>query len=69
MTGFAFSRETKEKTMKYIPTKFTLSFATLKPYLLMLVFVICVLNVAIVRADDNSACAYLGAGIDNTIAA
>jgi hypothetical protein len=55
--------------MKYIPTKFTLSFATLKPYLLMLVFVICVLNVAIVRADDNSACAYLGAGIDNTIAA
>jgi OOP family OmpA-OmpF porin len=52
--------------MKLNHTKFAISFATLKPYLLMLLFVLCILNVAIVRADDNARGWYIGAGIGKT---
>ena len=38
--------------MKIDDPKFTISFSTLKPFLLMGIFVICILNAGIVRADD-----------------
>lgn len=33
--------------------KFNIYFATLKPYLLMLIFILCILNAGIVRADEG----------------
>lgn len=48
-----------------ISDKFNISFATLKPYLLMLLFVLCILNAGIVRADENRGW-YLGGSFGKT---
>lgn len=45
--------------------KFNISFVTLKPYLLMLLFILCILNAGIVRADENRGW-YLGGAIGKT---
>lgn len=45
--------------------KFHISFATLKPYLLMILFVLCILNAGIVRADENRGW-YLGGALGQT---
>ena len=45
--------------------KFHISFATLKPWLLMLLFALCILNAGIVRADENRGW-YLGGAVGKT---
>ncbi|GGY77803.1 hypothetical protein GCM10011613_22980 [Cellvibrio zantedeschiae] len=51
--------------MRLNHTKFTISFATLKPYLLMLLFILCILNAGIVRADENRGW-YIGGALGKT---
>lgn len=53
--------------MKLNHIKFAISFATLKPYLLMVLFVLCILNVAIVRAEESARGWYVGTGVGKTI--
>lgn len=45
--------------------KFNISFASLKPYLLTAIFVLCILNAGIVRADENRGW-YLGGSLGKT---
>lgn len=52
--------------MKVLHTKFNISFSTLKPLLLMLLFALCILNAGIVRADDNARGWYIGGGLGKT---
>lgn len=47
-----FIGEVKEIAMK-VNEKLNISFSTVKPYLLMVLFALCVLNAGIVRADEN----------------
>lgn len=48
--------------MKLSHTKFDVSFSTLKPFLLMFLFALCIFNAGIVRADENSG-RYIGEAI------
>lgn len=49
--------------MKVTHKKFAFSFSSLKPYLLMLLFALCILNAGIVRADENSRGWYIGGAV------
>jgi len=52
--------------MKLIHTRSAISFAKIKPVLLMVLFVLCIFNTSIVRADTDDQGWYLGAGVGHT---
>lgn len=54
--------------MKISNTKFNVSFSAVKPFLLMALFILCILNAGIVRADQSLVSASVSAVHVNAIA-